>query len=79
MHEIDIDNLIRKMVEIFIFKIGGTPEHRRIYEYNIMCSHYKDTDRGSDSGTHCIENEFCEHGHLIPRDRNTIQTGFNIY
>lgn len=31
-----------------------------------------------ESGTHCIENEFCEFGHLIPRDKQTIQTGFNI-
>lgn len=26
-----------------------------------------------------MEDEFCQHGHLIPRDRETIQTGFNIF
>jgi len=72
LNEIDLASLIKTMVDIFVYKIGGSPEKERIYKFNIQCKHYKDTEKGNDGGSHCIENEFCEHGFLIPRDKNTI-------
>lgn len=76
--QIDIQNLVNKMVDIFIYKIGGSPEKRKIYQFEVMCTHYQKARKGM-KGIHCIQDEFCEHGHLIPRDLKTIQTGFNIY
>ena len=65
------------MKEIYIFKIGGDPEKQMVYDFNMQCNHFKSSE---DSGkSRCLENEFCEFKHLIPRDINTIQTGFNIY
>lgn len=50
-----------------------------IYNYDIQCKHYG-REKGIDGAPHnCIEKEYCEFGHMIPRDKNTIQTGFNIY
>jgi len=77
LNEIDIPNLVKKMKEIYIYKIGGDPEKQMVYDFNMQCNHYKSSE---DSGkSRCLENEFCEFKHLIPRDINTIQTGFNIY
>ena len=76
--EIDIQNLINKMVDIYIYKIGGSEEKKRIYDFDIKCSHFNDKDP-SDKESRCIEDEFCQFGHFIPRDKNVIQTGFNIY
>jgi hypothetical protein len=77
INELDIDNLIQKMLDIYTFKIGGNETKRRAYEYSIMCTHYEESSIGNEN--RCIENEFCEFGHMIPRDLTTIQTGFNIY
>lgn len=50
-----------------------------IYNYDIQCKHFG-KPKGIDGAPHnCIEKEYCEFGHMIPRDKNTIQTGFNIY
>lgn len=75
--ELDIDNLITKMVEIFVFKIGGNDRLKRVYEFNLQCDHYD--SRAVEKNDRCIEDEFCAKGYLIPRDTTTIQTGFNIY
>jgi hypothetical protein len=77
INEMNIDNLILKMVEIYCYKIGGSPEKRRIYDFQITCSHYD--SQLTQSLSKCIENEFCETGFLIPRDIRTIETGFQIY
>lgn len=73
LNEINIQNLISKVVDIYVNRIGGTPEMRDVYEFNLICGHFKEKN------SHCIENEFCEFGHLVPIDFNTIQAGFNIY
>jgi len=48
-----------------------------IYDFNQQCNHYK--SQGDEGKSRCLEDEFCEFKYLIPRDINTIQTGFNIY
>ena len=48
-----------------------------IYDFNQQCNHYK--SEGDSGKSRCLEDEFCEFKFLIPRDLNTIQTGFNIY
>ena len=60
-----------------MYKIGGTEEKKRIYEFDIVCNHYKQ-DVPADQ-EHCIEDEFCYLGHFIPRDKKTIDTGFTIF
>ena len=76
--EIDVDNLMSKMVDIYLFKIGGSKEKKEIYKFNKTCNHYKNRNL-KEGDNHCMEDEFCQHGYLIPRDRETIQTGFNIF
>lgn len=75
LDELNIPNLVQKMTDIYIFKVGGDPDRKKIYEFNKQCTHFKE---GGDS-VRCIEGEFCEYMYLIPRDNHTIQTGFNIY
>lgn len=70
MNEISIENLIKKMREIYIFKIGGDPERQMIYDFNQQCNHYK--SEGDQGKSRCLEDEFCEFKYLIPRDMNTI-------
>ena len=70
-------NLRRKMVDIYLYKIGGSAEKRRIYEFNLMCTHFN--EKVQEGAAHCLENEFCQQGHMIPRDKETIQTGFSIF
>lgn len=65
------------MQQIYMFKIGGDPEREMIYDFNQQCNHYK--SEGDQGKSRCLEDEFCEFKYLIPRDLNTIQTGFNIY
>lgn len=80
LQEIDTQNLVNKMVDIYIYKIGGSEAMKKVYQYEIMCTHWKEkAKQRGEQGTHCIEDEFCEFGHMIPRDKKTIQTGFNIY
>ena len=38
--EIDVENLRNKMVDIYLYKIGGSPEKKKIYELDIFCNHY---------------------------------------
>lgn len=40
LNEIDVQNLKDKMVDIYLFKIGGSEDKKRIYEYDICCNHY---------------------------------------
>jgi hypothetical protein len=40
LNEIDVQNLRDKMVDIYLFKIGGSDEKKRVYEYDIICNHY---------------------------------------
>jgi hypothetical protein len=35
LNEIDIPNLVKKMKEIYIFKIGGDPEKQMVYDFNM--------------------------------------------
>jgi hypothetical protein len=76
--EIDVENLMSKMVDIYLFKIGGSKRKKEIYEFNKSCNHFKQK-KVKEGENHCLEDEYCQLGHLIPRDRETIQTGFNIY
>ena len=64
------------MVDIWAFKIGGSSDKLRVYNYEIICDHW---NTSVENGHRCIKDEFCEYGHMIPRDIVTIQTGFNIY
>lgn len=68
------------MVDIYVFKIGGTEEKKNIYQLNKVCNHWRPPSQGGDpDNIHCVENEFCKDGFLIPRDQNTIQAAFNFY
>lgn len=66
------------MVDIYIYKIGGNDTKKQIYSFNHLCSHYEKAS-GQSGEINCIKEEFCEKQHFIPRDLDTIQTGFNIY
>ena len=39
LEQLNIDNLIKKMVDIFVYKIGGNEKKMRIYDYDIQCKH----------------------------------------
>jgi hypothetical protein len=77
LDEIDIQNLKDKMVDIYLYKIGGSNEKKRIYDFDIVCNHFNKSTK--EDQEHCIKDEFCREGHLIPRDKQTISTGFNIF
>jgi hypothetical protein len=77
LEEIDVMNLRNKMVDIYLYKIGGSAEKQRVYEFNLMCTHFN--DKIKEGASHCLEHEFCQYGYMIPRDKETIQTGFNIF
>jgi hypothetical protein len=70
IQELDIENLVKKFTEIWTYKIGGSPNKKRVYEYTIMCDHWD--DKNLDGKSKCIQDEFCEFGHMIPRDLNTL-------
>lgn len=73
LKEMDTQNLVNKMVDIYIYKIGGSASMKKVYQYEIMCTHWKEkAKQRGEQGTHCIEDEFCEFGHMIPRDKKTI-------
>lgn len=42
IEQINVENLVEKMVDIYMFKIGGTPEIKYNYDHTIMCSHFAD-------------------------------------
>lgn len=66
------------MVDIYIYKIGGNDTKKQIYCFNHICNHYEKAS-GQSGEINCIKDEFCEKQYFIPRDLDTIQTGFNIY
>ena len=37
LKEVDTENLVRKMVDIYIYKIGGSLEKKQVYSYNVYC------------------------------------------
>jgi hypothetical protein len=71
--EINIQNLINKCVEIYMSKIGGTPELFHTYNYNRRCDHV------GKRGYSCVADEFCQEGYMIQQDVLTIEAGFNFY
>jgi hypothetical protein len=42
LEQIDIDNLRQKLVDIFVYKIGGTEDKKIIYQYDMICDHFTD-------------------------------------
>ena len=40
IEHINVKNLVEKMVEIYMYKIGGTPEIRYNHDHTILCGHY---------------------------------------
>lgn len=75
--KVRIKNLLNKMRDIFVFKIGGNERTERIYYQDKECDHHK---RNLDLNVNqCTEDEFCEYRHLIPFDKLVIDTGFNIF
>ena len=40
INELNIENLVEKMVDIYIFKIGGTKQIKYIYDHTIVCNHF---------------------------------------
>ena len=71
--EMDIRRLIRLCTDIFINRVGGTPELRHAWAYDLRCTH------ANEKGSGCIEGEYCAKGHLLPADFDTVATGFNLY
>ena len=74
------------MVDIYMFKIGGTPDIKNNYNHTIMCDHFPNTETmprqesvPQSQVSNCIKDEYCEYGKLLPRDLNTIQAGFNLF
>ena len=79
LSQMNVDSLLDRAVEIFIFRIGGTSEKRAVYDLDLICDHFDKGERSTADLSQCIEDEYCEKGHLLPRDKQTISTGFNIY
>ena len=77
--QLDIDNLINKMIDIYIFRIGGCDELRHNYDFNIICNHWKRAIDSSFEIVYCVQGEFCQQNHLTTNDIQTIQSGFNIF
>jgi hypothetical protein len=71
--EMNVRHLIKLCTDIFINRVGGTPELRHAWAYDLRCTH------ANEKGSGCIEGEYCAKGHLIPIDFDTIATGFNLY
>ena len=69
LDELDIENLVKKITDIYSYRVGGDPERKLIYEFNKMCTHLKIDD---EDPRRCIQDEFCEYKQLIPRDNDTI-------
>ena len=44
LDELDIENLVKKMTEIYSYRVGGDPERKLIYEFNQQCTHLKIDD-----------------------------------
>lgn len=40
LNELNIPNLVQKMTDIYIYKIGGDPKKKQIYDYNMQCTHF---------------------------------------
>ena len=53
IEEIDINNMIKKMAEIYMNKIGGSDAMTYNYDFNMYCTHYQE------QGSSCLEDEFC--------------------
>ena len=59
LNEVDIQNLVTKMVDIYIYKIGGNEHKKQIYCFNHLCYHYEKAS-GQSGEINCIKDEFCE-------------------
>jgi len=75
--EIDLKNLKGILVDIFKYKIGGNQERLRYYFQGKVCDHAKYNSLVRVN--YCEEDEFCEKGFLLPFDKQTIASGFNIF
>lgn len=42
LDELNIENMVKKMTDIYIYKIGGDPNRKKIYEFNKQCTHFKE-------------------------------------
>jgi len=84
--QIKFQNLKSKLIDIFKFKIGGTPHRDYVYRTSKMCLH-TDTimnDVGGDDWRarnvkFCEKGEYCFFDHLLPLDHLTIKCAFNIF
>jgi hypothetical protein len=76
--EINVKNLKNKMVEVFHFKVGISPEKQRIYYANKKCKHYRENTLTQRKNM-CEKDEYCQFGDLIKFDKSIILAGFNIF
>ncbi|CDW75428.1 cation channel family protein [Stylonychia lemnae] len=81
---ISVENLIQKMVEIFIYKIGCEKKKQKLYRSNKQCNHIKEEYCDKEKKPKfrlnmCEPGEFCEFGHMTALDNIVISSGFNTF
>ncbi len=59
--EINVQNLKSKLIDIFKFKIAGTPQRLYIFNTNLRCNHKQ-----------LCEKHYCFFEHLVDFDKTTI-------
>ena len=83
--QIKFQNLKSKLIDIFKFKIAGTPHRNFVYRTNKMCLHSNaalEDQKGKNtrkSSYFCEKGEYCFFEHLLPLDHQTIKCAFNIF
>jgi hypothetical protein len=70
---LSFESLRMRFIDIFKFKIGGTPFREQIYRSHRMCDHWNSPLHGLFTNAICSKDEFCFFEHLVPYDSITIQ------
>jgi len=79
--QVNLQNLKCKLLDIFKFKVAGTPHKEHVYMTNRQCKHYTQSSgsKASKRKAFCQEGEYCFFEHLLPLDFVTINCAFNIF
>ena len=78
---LSLDSLRIKLIDIFKFKIGGTPHREAVFKARKMCNHCDGIMHGVFTNAICTRDEYCFFEYLVPFDLITIecaQTAFEL-
>lgn len=73
IRHINKENLRNKMVDIFKFRLGGTPALATIFKTERMCEHFSSDRYG------CQKNMICSAFNLLPMDLLLIDTTHDLF